>query len=338
MSYRVGLIGCGGIARRHARAYLKDPRMELVACADPNGERLAGFSGEFGLAGRASAEEMLAGERLDIVSVCTPHRAHRGPVMAAAEAGVRAILCEKPIGMNLTEADEMIRACRERGVLMIVGHQRRFQPVYRALADPVRGGELGRVTAIQFEMPHWDLMTWGTHATDLIRFYIHDAPTVSVFGQVDISTVQERFGHKVEDSAVSYMLFENGTRATLVSGSVVELYHQRIIGEEGELFFEEIWGDPPKYTIRIRRNDEPAWREIPRPEDDDFQVGFDGEVRALGDCLQTGARHTLDCESGREALAIVMATYESARSRRVVEFPVDIPDNPLLAMLGEGKE
>jgi len=330
MSYRAGIIGCGGISSHHARAYQNEPRIELVAAADPNPERRRAFSSEYGVKTYTSASEMLGDAKLDIASVCTPHPDHRDPVVQAAEAGVRAILCEKPLAMNLTDADEMIHCCRERGALLVVGHQRRFQPGHIAIAKPIREGELGALTDIYFDVHHYDLMTWGTHGIDMIRWYNHDLPTVSVFGQVDICTVHERHGGAAEDSAISCMQFENGLRAIMTCGSMVPYWRQVIVGEKATLRVE---GDPS--TAVIRRHDSSDWREIPKPDRDDWQEGFDGEVRAMVDSLETGAPHELNAESAREALAIIMATYESSRRRRVVTFPVDIPDNPLLSMLDE---
>lgn len=332
MTYRVGIVGCGGVSRCHARAYRNDPRMALVAGADPREEARTKFGAEFGVPIHSTGADMIRREKLDIVSVCTRHREHHAATLEAAGAGARAIICEKPLAMNLTEADEMLRACRARGATLIVSHQRRFQPVYEAFAAPIFAGELGRLTDIYFEMPYWDLMGWGTHAIDLIRWYNGDAPTTTVFGQIDADATHERFGHKVEDSSLVHMRFANGVAATLTGGAMAKAYHQRVYGEEGELFFEEIWGDPPRYTMWVRRHDAAAPRAIPRPPTDTMQAGFDGMVRALGDSLQTGARHTLGGESARETLAIIMAAYESSRRRRAVSFPVDIPDNPFLDM------
>ena len=142
MSYCAGIIGCGGIAGCHASAYRNDARMTLVAGADPREGRRTKFQADFGVPVYASAQEMLDRERLDVVSICTPHPMHHAMTLLAAEAGAKAILCEKPIAMNLTEADEMVRVCKQQGTRLIVGHQRRFQPLHLGVATPVRNGEI----------------------------------------------------------------------------------------------------------------------------------------------------------------------------------------------------
>jgi predicted dehydrogenase len=330
MPYRVGVIGCGGISQHHARAYRSDPRLTLVAGADPDPAKRERFASEYGVRGYASAAEMLDDAKLDVVSVCTPHPDHHDPTVMAAQAGVKAILCEKPLAMSLGDADDMIRVCRERGVLLAVGHQRRFQPSHIAVATPLREGEIGALTDIHFDVHHYDLMTWGTHGIDLIRWYNHDRPIASVFGQVDIAVTHNRHGGRAEDSALSRICFQNGLTATMVCGSMVPSWRQVVVGEKGELRVE---GDPG--VARIRRHDEASWREIPRPAQEDWQVGFNGEVQALADSLDTGAAHPLEAQGARDALAVIMATYESSRRRQVIQFPVDIQDNPLLAMVAE---
>jgi predicted dehydrogenase len=119
----------------------------------------------------------------------------------------------------------------------------------------------------------------------------------------------------------------------MVCGSMVPAWRQVVIGEEGELRVE---GDPGR--ARIRRHDQWSWREIRKPEHEDWQEGFDGEVRALGDSLETGAPHPLEAESARETLAIIMATYESSRLRCLVSFPFYVAGNPLYAMLAEKEQ
>jgi predicted dehydrogenase len=149
---------------------------------------------------------------------------------------------------------------------------------------------------------------------------------------VDIAATHNRHGGRAEDSALSRICFQNGLTATMVCGSMVPSWRQVVVGEKGELRVE---GDPG--VVRIRRHDEPLWREIPRPAHEDWQVGFDGEVQALADSLDTGAPHPLEAQGAREALAVIMATYESSRRRQVVRFPVNVLENPLLSMLA-GRE
>ena len=98
---RAGLIGCGGVAGAHMRAYRQLGGVEVAAAAEIIPDRLQSFGDEWGIEDLyLDYEVMLEQETLDIVSVCTPPFAHCAPTIAAAEAGVRGIFCEKPMAMD----------------------------------------------------------------------------------------------------------------------------------------------------------------------------------------------------------------------------------------------
>jgi len=107
---RTGLIGCGKIARIHARALRDLPEADFVAVCDTDEERARAFASEHGAQDvYASAGELLKSGAVEAVLICAPHPAHAALVVAAAEAGVH-VLCEKPISITLAAADQMIEA------------------------------------------------------------------------------------------------------------------------------------------------------------------------------------------------------------------------------------
>jgi len=164
---RVGIIGAGGIARdANVPAYqaLGD-EVELVAVADvvrANAERLAAQTGCRGV--YESYEEMLAHERLDLVSVCTPNKYHAPAAIAALEAGV-AVGCVKPPAMTAAEARAMAAAARRSGKVYTVLFPSRCSPDVRAakrFADDGGLGEVysGRVLAQRRRgIPAWGVFT-----------------------------------------------------------------------------------------------------------------------------------------------------------------------------------
>ena len=123
---RTGLIGCGKIAATHAQALRTIEAADLVACSDLDEGRAWAF---------AAAHEvprvfpdptaLLRSGEVEAVLVCTPHPAHAPVVVAAAEAGVH-VLCEKPIAVDLAEADRMVEAAARAGIAFGVVFQRRF--------------------------------------------------------------------------------------------------------------------------------------------------------------------------------------------------------------------
>src|SRR5438067_4561550 len=141
-TYRVGIIGCGrprsheaatgfGMSHAHARGYERAGSCELACVADISRENAEAFAAEHGNpAVYLDYHEMLAEEKPDIVSICTWPHLHAPMVIAAAEAGIRAIYCEKPMAPTWGEAKRMHQVAVERGAMLCFNHQRRFEAPY----------------------------------------------------------------------------------------------------------------------------------------------------------------------------------------------------------------
>ena len=115
-TYRIGVIGCGRKGTEHARAYVLNPRAEVVAAADSDPENLSLFGDRFGVPTYSDFREMIRSEAMDIVSAVLPVSANYEVVMACAGLGVKAICTEKPLASKLSDADAMVDECRRRGV------------------------------------------------------------------------------------------------------------------------------------------------------------------------------------------------------------------------------
>ncbi len=151
---RIGIIGCGGIAKAHMRAYLEMPDVEIVAGCDIVPGRAAAFMESFGLEGvktdYASHREMIddASLALDGVSICTYNRQHKDPTVYALEHGINVML-EKPFSVTLDEAAEMVRAEKKSGKILSIGFQPRFDVNMQMIKKIVQSGELGQIYYIQ---------------------------------------------------------------------------------------------------------------------------------------------------------------------------------------------
>src|SRR5438552_2188722 len=129
MVYRAGLVGCGGVSRSHSKGLQAARNVDLVALADVYEPNLQTASRAYGVDRLyTDFREMIERERLDIVDVCTQAPQHAPVVMAAAEMGVKGIICEKPIALTPEEADAMIATCRRTGARLAINHQTRMIP------------------------------------------------------------------------------------------------------------------------------------------------------------------------------------------------------------------
>ncbi len=321
-NYRIGIIGCGGIAHAHAGGY-RGADLQIVAAADVNRENLDRFSEQYGIEKRyEDYTEMLKAEGLDIVSVCTWPPLHCEMIVRAAESGAKGILCEKPMCLNLAQADEMIEACDRAHTKLAIGHQRRFTAQYVKAKELIQNGTIGELISVH-GCNSGDLLTDGTHNVDLLRFYADDSPILWVMGQVEHGN-RERYGHPVEDAAFGYFQFESGVRGMLEVGRISRPGYMKgyIDGTEGRI---EVYGDgAPK--LRFRGKGESGWQEIECHGENPFKL----EILALIACIENNTEHILSGRQGRKALEILMAIFESSRRRGVVHLPLEIREHPLI--------
>jgi predicted dehydrogenase len=146
---RYGVIGAGHAAQvLHLPHLRRDSRVEVVWCADIQPEVAERTAARFGVPHAGADYERLLDERpVDAVSLCIPHNAHYGAAMAAIRRGVH-VCCEKPLGMNLAEAEALSDAAEAAGVRGMVAYSYRFNPNARLLKELIDTGELGRVVQV----------------------------------------------------------------------------------------------------------------------------------------------------------------------------------------------
>lgn len=334
--YRAGILGCGGIGLKHAAAYARMDEVELVAGADPSDARGPEYEA-FGLQRfYADAEEMLARESLDVVSVCTPPAAHAACTIAAAESGVRGILCEKPMAMDLVECDAMIDACSRRGVRLAIGHQRRFGAQFLRGRDLVASGALGEPLVLWGATPGADVMLWGVHWLDMFSFLVPGATPVSVMAQVDVERQRVTNHGFVEDALLCHITYDTGLRAVLECGDLAE----------------PAGGKPREATIRVHgtlgafaATDTGCWYSTPEgvrtepvaspfeaPIADADVVMWVDQAAELLRCIEGGREHQCNGLAGRRTIELACAAWESAVSRRRVALPLESKTSALGAL------
>ncbi|HIE52176.1 MAG TPA: Gfo/Idh/MocA family oxidoreductase [Armatimonadetes bacterium] len=147
---RVGIIGCGGIARHaHIPQLQQHPRAEVVWCMDVDRQRAGALAREFGIPEASDdLEGLLALGQADAVTIATPHNAHCAPALRAIEAGLH-VCCEKPLALNLEEAQQMTEAAERKGVKTMVCFSYQFVPAARLLKELILRGHLGDLLHVQ---------------------------------------------------------------------------------------------------------------------------------------------------------------------------------------------
>jgi predicted dehydrogenase len=193
--------------------------------------------------------EMLATEKPDVVSVATPDHLHGAPVLAAIEAGVRGILCEKPLATSLEEADRLVAAIDAAGVIVNVNYTRRWMPEWVEARRIVRAREIGKLSQIVVQIGGSRAMLYRnhTHAIDIVC-YLADAAPDWVIGELEPGYEDYGVSYRgdggndpvTEPGANYYIAFRNGVRAyvTGMKDTIPADMAIRLDGPEGRLIID----------------------------------------------------------------------------------------------------
>ena len=236
MAIGFGIVGCGMIAKFHARAIAEITGAKLVACYNRTTPKAEALAAEFGGQAYTDLDAMLAREDLQIVTVCSPSGAHMEPTLAAARAG-KHVIVEKPLDVTLERCDAMIRACEEAGVKLATIFPSRFHRSSQLLKQAVEAGRFGKLTLGDayvkwfrtqkyYDSGAWRgtwqfdgggaLMNQAIHSVDLLLWLMGDVVEVSAYTTL---LAHERI--EVEDVAIATLRFKSGALGVIDRKSVV---------------------------------------------------------------------------------------------------------------------
>lgn len=350
MEYEVAIIGTGtepddpgrdgyAMAYHHAAAYEKVDGCELVACADIVPENADAFAEEFGLDEVFEEyERMLEAVEPDIISVCVPPAVHADIVVDCIRSGIpEAIHCEKPMADTFGGARRMAEATASHDVQLTFNHQRRFSDAVRKAKTLLDDGEIGELRRVEFSAI--GIYDYGSHSFDLCNYFNDEHAAEWVMAQVDYREENVLFGTHNENQAIVFWEYDNGV--TGIAGTDEDHEgpaaaigcHNRLVGSEGTIEVGSEAEDAP--VLRIRR-DGGDWETV---ETEDGLHGWAFIDRAIAEnvrCLREDVEPELSAENALTATELIFGAYESARRRGRVEFPLDIDDNPLEAMVESG--
>jgi predicted dehydrogenase len=340
--YKYAIIGVGrplrtegatgfGMAHSHARGFLKTDRCDLVAIADIKRDNAEAFAAQYG-GPRIYTDytEMLRAEKPDIVSICTWPHLHAPMTLAAAEGGVRAVHCEKPMAPTWGEARRMHETCSRLGVQLTFNHQRRFLEPFQLVRRMITEGRIGALRRLEAQCS--DLLDWGTHWMDMLFFFNGETAAQWVIGQIDARKVHRIFGVPAEEQGLCHFKFVNGVHATLCTGFEMDLGCAiRVIGDAGTI--EIGWGEP---VVRIWSDGTTGWEVVPVSEGIHDEAAHGRVAADIVRCLDTGERPLLSSYHAVQSTEVIFATYESSRRRGRIDLPLSVDDAGLVTMIGEG--
>jgi predicted dehydrogenase len=341
------IVGCGMIARFHARALAEVKGAKLVGLVSRSRDRAKAMADELGLTCDLFTDlgQALARRDVQVITVTTPSGAHQEPAVAAANAG-KHVVVEKPLEITLERCDAIIAACAKNRVKLCTIFPSRFGDANQALKAAVTAGRFGRLTLGETTCKWWrpqsyyDEGGWkGTKALDgggaLMNQAIHNVDLLSwMMGPVvQISGFTAMLAHErieVEDTAVACLRFANGALGIIQATTSVHPGLPKTIAVHGN-----------QGTVVIEQDDVQRWELTPETEEDraikqrfaqktgasggssnPAAISHVGHARQLSDfveAIQTDRPPLVDGREGRKAVEIILAIYESSRTGRVVE-------------------
>jgi len=258
------VAGLGRWGRALVEAAHDEPRLRIISAVEPDISTAESFCAAHDLTPAADLDAVLADPAIDAVLLATPHSLHKGQVIAAAAAG-KQVFCEKPLALRRDDAAEMFAACRKAGVVLAVGHNRRFWPAMRALRAIVAGGELGTILHVEGhnsnensqsvtagwrlsveESPGGGLTGAGLHVLD--GFVSMLGPARQVYARLSAREA----GPPPLDTAMLAIEFVNGVSATLATVRATPFYWRvHVFGTKGSA---EVLDE---MTMVLRKSGEP---------------------------------------------------------------------------------
>ncbi|MDX9977245.1 MAG: Gfo/Idh/MocA family oxidoreductase [Candidatus Cloacimonadales bacterium] len=338
---KFALIGCGRISDRHFDAVANIPDAEIIACCDVIESRAVEASKKHNVTKYyTDYKKMLDDESVDAVIICSPSGLHSEMGVEAANRNIH-VITEKPMAINLIQADELIKACDHNNVNLFVVKQNRLNPSIQLLKKAIDKGRFGRIfsanATVRWARPqsYYDMAKWrgtwefdggaflnqASHYFDLLYWLI--GPVDSVMAMT--ATLNHQI--EVEDMGSGLIRFRNGAIGTVevtmnifprnLEGSIT------VMGENGTV---KIGG------IAVNKIDHWEFKDY---DDDDrfvtdsstapssvYGFGHTGFLTNVVNVLKGTAEPNTDGRNGRKSLEIILAMYESARIGEKVSLPL----------------
>ena len=342
--YKVAVVGAGSISQAHMNGYnLNKDRVEIVGVVDPYKIAQDEFKDQYSIKNSySSIDDLFKDCTPDIVSICTWHSLHHVQTIDIAKRGVRAIICEKPMAIGSGPAQEMLDACKENDVELIISHQRRFTPGWEKAKEIVDSGLIGKIQFVELKALE-GLLNWATHNIDGSRYIIGDPETKWVFGAVERTTNKYERNTVIEDACMGLFEYTNGIQTFVQSDlnqydytSKWKTNHPIVIrGEKGVL-------DITEYEIKML-GDGKGWKTIPAdiPKEKIDPIGGETNGKLVKELIELLdgeiSNHRCSGDNAKKTLDIMMSIYQSARTNEKVNFPVTEKEYPLELMANEDK-
>ncbi len=327
MSIKVGILGMGKAAQQvHCPTIIEHDGFQLSSICDTNLDRCRFAEESYGVKTYQDYDQFLNGSNVDLVVVATPTNFHRDHTIKAIDSG-KHVVVEKPMALNLAEADEMIEGAERKGVILTVHQSRRWDGDYLTIKKILKEGRLGKVFCIESRMvrfgsveryavkefdPRWRLKKrfgggclydFGSHLIDQILLLV-DSEVRGVF--CDMKGIL--WSKEVDDYFKLLLRFKDGTIAQVERSDVSRYGLPRwyILGDDGALIMKG-------KEMKIKRGKNNL-EEIVELERNDWVCFYHN----LYDCLVHGKELSVKPLQVRKVVQIIDAAFRSSKEKKEV--------------------
>lgn len=339
---KVGLIGCGNIARSvHLDILARLPGAELVALAESDPHKRDEACKRIPKAVCfADYNELLGMPGLEAVVICLPPALHAESAVAAFQSGKHVYL-EKPVATNLTDARKVLEVWRRSGLVGVIGYNYRFSPLYQAAKKFIQSGRLGDLVGVRtvFSSAIRELPAWKRHRRDgggvLLDLASHHIDLARFLFEKDIAEVSANLRSlcSEEDSAALQMRLAGGLLIqSFFSISASDEDRFEIYGQAGKLIINRYAGDleitEPFFEYgrpkQLQRELNALARGVRRVIRSQGEPSFRAALSAFVFAVMNGRPSGPSLEDGYRSLIVIEAAEESAGTGRVISLPEKI--------------
>jgi predicted dehydrogenase len=321
---RVAVLGMGWWSDVLSDAIKRSNELEIVACFTRSEDKRRAFAEKYGCRAAASYEEILSDRSIAGIINTTPNNVHLETTRQAAEAGKHVFL-DKPIANTVREGREIAEVCKNAGVVLALGYQRRRENHFRWIKSEIDAGRFGKLVQAecnisrdrlgQFDLSSWRYTAEGMPGGVMLQIGIHYIDVLE-FLMGPIKSVSARLAQLVlpgdnPDVANLILQHENNALSNLTASyaSASEFYMMNIYGKEASAYYDLFSG------LRHLKRGEKAARAIATEKNDTIRE----ELEEFARCVRTGGQPETDGFWATRNLAVIKAGAKSAREGRVVE-------------------
>jgi predicted dehydrogenase len=321
---RVAAIGMGWWSDVLADAVGRTGKLEIAACFSRSADKRAAFAAKYRCRAAASYQEILADPEIDAVINTTPNDVHLETTRAAAQAGKHVFL-DKPIANSVADARAITEACRNAGVVLALGYQRRRESQFRWIKQRIDEGALGKLVNAEanisrdrlgkIDLSSWRYTAEGMPGGVMLQIGIHYADVLEyLMGPIRaVSGSSARLVLPGDNPDVASMILEHesGALSTLNASyaSASEFYLMNIYGKDATVFYDRHAG------MRMLRRGGDTAAQIPFSSNDTFVE----ELEEFAAAVRGEATPEVGGEYATRSLAVVRAGILSAQQGRRVE-------------------